>query len=244
MIIPPRKPSWTRYITLFLKSNYTIYRALRNEAIRDVFVHGRTLDVGGGEQSEYRHFFQEPEVVYESLNLSETMSPTYQADANERFPIPSKTFDHVISFDSLEHIWDINNALSEMVRVLKDGGNMLVAVPFLYPVHAEPDYHRKTAGWWEETLQELGMIDVVIEPFMWCPITTGVSVVERSTYPYPIARMLRAVSRKLMPLWGVLYSIARLRREPGERLPEKLAKAWYPFTLGYVIRAKRPRVTP
>lgn len=47
------------------------------------------------------------------------------ADATQ-LPFPDKSFNYVLSFDVLEHIRDQSKALSEMVRVLKPGGSLLI----------------------------------------------------------------------------------------------------------------------
>ena len=239
MLIPPRKPTWQRYKKLILSPRYTIYRALREEAVEAIPIKGRVLDLGGGDKAQYRERFNYDGLTYESLNLCKEMRPTYIANANETFPIDDNTYDMVMSFDSLEHIRQIDHAVSECVRIVKPGGKLLLAVPFVYPVHDEPDYHRKTYRWWEEKLAELDMSEVIIEPIIWDPLTSGVSFTERTEYPRPVGRPLRFLMRKLVPLLGVLYWYFRLRREPGDRLPEYMAEPWYPFTLGYVIQAKK-----
>jgi SAM-dependent methyltransferase len=49
--------------------------------------------------------------------------------AGEALPLPSGTFDLVLSHEVLEHVQDDARAVREMVRVLKPGGRMLVFVP-------------------------------------------------------------------------------------------------------------------
>ncbi|MFH2219211.1 MAG: methyltransferase domain-containing protein [Pseudomonadota bacterium] len=48
-------------------------------------------------------------------------------------PFPDKFFDLVICSEVLEHIRDQNTAASEIVRVLKPGGNLVVSVPRFFP---------------------------------------------------------------------------------------------------------------
>jgi SAM-dependent methyltransferase len=49
--------------------------------------------------------------------------------AGEALPLPSGTFDLVLSHEVLEHVQDDARAVQEMVRVLKPGGRMLVFAP-------------------------------------------------------------------------------------------------------------------
>lgn len=44
-----------------------------------------------------------------------------------RFPYPDSYFDTICAIDVLEHILDIESTLEEMNRVLKQGGNLLIA---------------------------------------------------------------------------------------------------------------------
>jgi len=54
-------------------------------------------------------------------------------------------FDVVICFNVLEHVYEVDLAIKEMYRVLKNKGLLLVSVPFLYPLHDKPnDYWRFT----------------------------------------------------------------------------------------------------
>jgi SAM-dependent methyltransferase len=48
-----------------------------------------------------------------------------------RLSFPDDHFDHILSFDVLEHIPKVEKALSECQRCLKPGGNLLFSVPFL-----------------------------------------------------------------------------------------------------------------
>ncbi len=67
------------------------------------------------------------------------------ADAT-KLPFPDKSFNYVLSFDLLEHIQDQSKALSEMVRVLKPGGSLLI-----HTINQNQDYT------WNFWLAKLGV---------------------------------------------------------------------------------------
>lgn len=48
-------------------------------------------------------------------------------------PFPDACFDRVVTSEVLEHIWDDERALDEMVRVLRPGGRLAVTVPTYWP---------------------------------------------------------------------------------------------------------------
>lgn len=48
-------------------------------------------------------------------------------------PFPDGTFDRIICSEVLEHIWDDERAVRELVRVLRPGGRLAVTVPTRWP---------------------------------------------------------------------------------------------------------------
>jgi SAM-dependent methyltransferase len=50
-------------------------------------------------------------------------------------PFPEESFDNVVSFEVLEYVNDPEKAVSELSRVTKVGGKVLVSVPFLVRSH-------------------------------------------------------------------------------------------------------------
>ena len=61
----------------------------------------------------------------------------------DQLPFPDCMFDTVLCTNVLEHIAENGKSFSELSRVLKDNGYMILSVPFLYPAHEIPhDYYR------------------------------------------------------------------------------------------------------
>jgi SAM-dependent methyltransferase len=58
-------------------------------------------------------------------------------------PFPDGTFDRIITSEVLEHIWDDERAIRELVRVLRPGGRLAVTVPTRWPerVNWALDWH-------------------------------------------------------------------------------------------------------
>jgi ubiquinone/menaquinone biosynthesis C-methylase UbiE len=48
-------------------------------------------------------------------------------------PFPDASFDRIITSEVLEHIWDDERAIEELVRVLRPGGRLAVTVPTRWP---------------------------------------------------------------------------------------------------------------
>lgn len=117
----------------------------------------RVLDLGGDGKSKRGcfdlHAFCEDVTV---LNLSSAKSPDVIGLA-EQLPFQDLAFDCVICSEVLEHIWDVDAVLSEIIRVLAPGGHVILGAPFLYRVHGDPDdFRRFTGNFWRRKLGDLG----------------------------------------------------------------------------------------
>ncbi len=61
-------------------------------------------------------------------------------------PFPDKKFDAVVSFEVLDDIFNLDEILSEIYRVLKPGGQFFISVAFAWDEHEPPnDYARYTS---------------------------------------------------------------------------------------------------
>lgn len=99
-------------------------------------VRGRLLDAGCGNRP-YAPWY-EP-LVESSVALDAT--PHGGVDVvgyADRLPFAGETFDTVLCTEVLEHVQDAERAASEMFRVTRPGGAVLVTVPYLYPTHEAP----------------------------------------------------------------------------------------------------------
>jgi SAM-dependent methyltransferase len=76
-------------------------------------------------------------------------------------PFPENHFDAVVSFEVLEHLFNIEEILVEIKRVLKPYGQILITVPFAYDEHEIPyDFARYTSYGIKYILQK-NEIDIV-----------------------------------------------------------------------------------
>lgn len=91
------------------------------------------LDAGSGLRSTY----------YENVvNLDIVAYDTTDVLAvGEVLPFRADVFDLVVSVAVLEHVRDPFRCAAELYRVLKPGGELFVAVPFLQPFHGYPDHY-------------------------------------------------------------------------------------------------------
>jgi SAM-dependent methyltransferase len=129
-------------------------------------MHGRVLDIGGKKVRPRGKFRPPLQAVdhWEYLNIDRSTEPDYCCDA-ESMLIPSERFDCFLLIEVLEHVMSPEKVISEAHRVLKHGGHGYVAMPFMYPVHADPhDYQRWTSERLTREFVQAGFSEIKIEP--------------------------------------------------------------------------------
>jgi SAM-dependent methyltransferase len=107
-------------------------------------IKGKILDVGCG-QKPYQHFYPGSDYIGLEIGSLET-SPNKMADYfynGDRFPFADQDFDSVVTNQVFEHVFNPEQFLSEVYRVLKPEGLLLLTVPFVWDEHEQPiDYAR------------------------------------------------------------------------------------------------------
>jgi SAM-dependent methyltransferase len=114
---------------------------------------GRLLDVGCGDkpyEATFRPYVTEyigieHESVFATTNAStKGRSPDLYYDG-KRLPFEDASFDTVLSIQVIEHTPHPQTVVSEMARVLKPGGLLILSAPFSGRLHEEPyDFFRYT----------------------------------------------------------------------------------------------------
>ncbi len=96
---------------------------------------GRAIDIGAAAGRNTRVLeelgWQAFALEYDEsgAELAQAAGRTVVRGDATRLPVPSATFDLAMSYDVLEHIADDAAVVREMLRVLKPGGRVLIAVP-------------------------------------------------------------------------------------------------------------------
>ena len=161
-----------------------------------------------------------------------------------RLPFPDGTFDRIIASEVLEHLWDDERAISELVRVLRVGGRLAVTVPTRFPERVSwainPKYHDTPGGHvriyrqrdLETKLEAAGCwlrgshhAHALHAPYWWLRCATGVHRVDP---PWPVRRYhdllvrqiegrapaLATLERALNPVLGKSLVVYAQRRVP------------------------------
>jgi len=155
----------------------TLLRAFENELSARLVLKGSTLDVGGGKRFGYVDRLK-VQGRRDSVSLAPEVGATFTADLNQAMPFADATYDNLISFNTVEHIFNEQLIVAEMRRVLRLGGGYISTAPFLFRRHSRyGDYHRHTADYSEQGLQALGqdMSQLKVQPLLWIPLSTALT---------------------------------------------------------------------
>jgi SAM-dependent methyltransferase len=127
----------------------------------------RVLDAGAGQSRFARDFAH---AYYVSIDSGKGIAEwdysrlSVLGDAHA-LPFQSQTFDHVLCQGVLNYLAEPLQALEEMQRVLKPGGDLLLTVPLLWPPAPCPhDYFRFTAEGIEHLLKTAGFDVALVTP--------------------------------------------------------------------------------
>ncbi len=133
---------WSIFLNPFYFARLGLYKNIKELS---PFISGRVLDVGCGEKP-YKDLFWVDEYIGMDVEQSGHDHKNENVDVfydGKKFPFKDDSFDSVISNEVLEHVFNPDDHLSEINRVLKIGGKMLLTVPFLWDEHEQPyDYAR------------------------------------------------------------------------------------------------------
>ncbi len=129
--------------------NYLMRKRLI-EAIRSIspLVKGKVMDLGCGSKP-YRSLFTCDEYIgvdFENPghpHLNEQIDIFYDG---KHLPFENDSFDVIFSSEVFEHVFNLQELLVEIKRVLKPGGKLIFTCPFAFQEHEQPnDFARYTS---------------------------------------------------------------------------------------------------
>jgi SAM-dependent methyltransferase len=164
---------------------------------------GRILDAGCGDKPYEGYFSKATEYV--GLDIFFGPNVDIVVRPSERWPLPTGYYDVVFSSQALEHVEDLELTMSEMKRVLRVGGSMVLSFPFIYNEHGAPhDFHRFTVHRAVRLFPGFEVVNVKRQGGLGS--TIGILVlnwIDISLNQTKVGRFLRA---PLLPVW-LLFSL-------------------------------------
>jgi SAM-dependent methyltransferase len=212
----------------------SLYRALFHVELSTLTLKGKVLDLGGksANASYYAHIdgSSNCEIVVTDL---EPKLGVIALDVERAFPLDDGEFDFVLAFNLFEHVYRYQGAPSEVYRILKPGGSVVICVPFLHEFHADPhDYFRFTAPAlrliWEQCGLKCTRMSALGEGLLTYALTKTASLVLPRTAYRIIAPVLYML---VMPIDRIVSLRPKL---DGLTMPAR-------FPLGYYAIFEKPR---
>jgi len=154
-------------------------RALLAHEIGSVKLSGNGIDLGSkdGFSAQYRHMDHgSANITFTDLNPRD--DEVVQLDVESTFPLDSESFDFVLSFFLLEHVFDTRHVLSEAFRITRPGGMIIGAVPQTERYHPDPDdFIRFTSSGMTRFLEEAGYEAVETIPLGTGPVSIAAQMI-------------------------------------------------------------------
>jgi SAM-dependent methyltransferase len=211
--------------------------------IRDIkdainnYAKGGLLDLGCGNKPY--------ESLYNPRTISQTGCDVIQSDKNRvdvicpvtDLKFQNEQFDTILCTQVLEHVFEHDKMMSEIYRVLKPGGQVILTVPFVWELHEEPyDFFRYTKHALKELFEQAGLEIDYIKPNggKWAAIYQL-----RNNMMYLSFRRRKTWWNKLKKILFMELRLTQLRNH----FAIWMDKNFYDdvFTLNYIVVAHKPQ---
>ena len=140
------------------------------------YAEGRVVDIGCGQKLAKRVLSDGCEYI--GLDYLQTAGewygtyPDVYGDA-QQLPFLRASTNTVLLLDVLEHLPSPKSCITEILRILKPKGKLIIQVPFMYPLHDAPlDFHRWTEFGLERLFKEHDLEQLEKKP-MGAPIESA-----------------------------------------------------------------------
>lgn len=205
-----------RMVDVILEQHREIYR-------------GVVLDIGGRARGMFRPPVGQVE-RWITADIQPRNHPDLVLDVSDMHAIAKDSIDVINAVELFEHVEKISKGLDECARVLKPDGTLLITVPFLSPIHADPsDFQRWTQYRWEKELQERGFHIVTLHIMgRFFTLASELALAGLKMLPWPLRVMSYIV-------WPLLFELPRLDLTSWAQGHPKLSK----YHGGYFILAKK-----
>jgi SAM-dependent methyltransferase len=148
------------FLSVFINPFFFLRKGLHKHIRKNShYIHGMLLDFGCG-RKPYKNLFTVDQYVGVDIEVSGHSHTNSEIDVfydGKTIPFPDKTFDSFLCSEVFEHLFNMEEILTEIHRVTKPGGRGLITVPFAWPEHEVPyDYARYTSFAMRTILEKKG----------------------------------------------------------------------------------------
>lgn len=127
-------------------SGYSLLRSYQNFFLKDIRISGAVIDLGAKSLNAkyYTYIKTMPDAQLTFVDFYSTGPNIVSIDLEKAFDLPTSKFDFVLAINVMEHIYNYDNFVSEISRILKDKvGVAHIMVPYIWEYHPDPhDFFR------------------------------------------------------------------------------------------------------
>ncbi len=151
------QPTW---MSLFVNPLYFIRKGLFKSIKSNAkYMKGKMLDFGCGSKP-YKNLFDVKEYIGVDIEESGHSHKNENIDVfydGKKIPFDDNSFDSVFSSEVFEHIFNLDDILKEINRVMKKDAKLLLTLPFVWDEHEVPyDFARYTSFGIKDILEKNG----------------------------------------------------------------------------------------
>lgn len=187
-------------------------------------LHGRMLDFGCGSKP-YKSLINVKEYIGVDFEGQGHSHVNEQIDVfydGKTIPLESNSFDSVLSTEVFEHVFNLEDMLTELHRVMKPGAVMLVTCPFIIAEHEAPnDCNRYTSYGIKNLVQRKGFeivhyeklgtsVQAQMQIFM---SYIDSSVLSKLNFFKPLRRLVTSCTFSILNLWCMFVNWALPKRQ-------------------------------
>ncbi len=150
-----------KWYDIFRHPMFLIRRGIESE-IKQISkaLEGNLLDFGCGSKPYKKYFAHTESYIGLDIEQSGHLHTNEQIDVfydGKKIPFEKNHFDSVFSSEVFEHVFNIDEVLTEIHRVLKPNGQLLLSCPFAWPEHEVPyDFARYSSYGIKSVLERNG----------------------------------------------------------------------------------------
>ena len=152
------------------------------------------------------------EAINEARRLYQVNNLHFEVADVTRLPIEDEAYDVFVSFETIEHIDNVDQFLSEVVRVLKPGGRFICSTPNRTLTNAGTRIHDRPFNMYH--LREYTSKELETSLSRYFP---SVRLVGQSIYASWYARMLNGIGRSFPMLAVRLHQVRKVLGIPWEK---------------------------
>jgi SAM-dependent methyltransferase len=193
----------------------SLFRNMQNDIIRDFALKNsfsEVIEIGGRYELNHKKFFCE-DTKFLLTNLKG--EDCDQEEDITKLTFNSDSVEAILCISVLQHVFNFDKGINEILRVLKPGGKALITNGFIFPICMEYDFFRFTPAFWKERLKNEPVSFTII------PIGNKYYAVENLLMrPYNGLGGLKGLLNKSM---SVLFRISRCFYRKADSAPLGIA---------------------